>query len=827
MASTNENQLPPWLAYVIREAHFDSLSGDYEEQLVALLSEKGNMSGDEIVALLKEHHLVIAIPKGGNNEVAFVHNVAPAASVYANDRAFDKSQGFFLGMCGFAGTAPLKMLREDVFDAVLATKVRVTKQLAEVKVPSLEAMIKAYQDKENIVDIRSDEGVSVQKWRDRPLVQVWDPQLLEKVEGVHEHSVEPLAIITGVIKEILERVEKGLGLVEPPLLNYWEDNLKALWVKAFINNSNGVEVMEPFAGQGADEYNQKLFRRGLFIEHEAKDGSVKEATNERLDDSGETVVGKEQSLEEMIREATRTITEGVMTNVAGFKRRQERNDLGGDRAPKRASARVGGDGEPPVRLDEAGLADTLYEAGREPRDNEGSGSTAIMTLLNENMRMMREVVQGASKTNEGMLRAFTSVLTESLDMRRQEQAEKKKEKQGESLLGDWTEKDKKLFELLSATNWDQEGVPELNKFAKSLVTGKRKVTRGIRLIQLEAEERHWQGAVITSGLSKFLREGFRAEDIVEAPGGISPFSCQPASFVSVRTAEEEKQFMQDNFGNGKLNDEVLDALAKKVWFIPSSMLEATDMIETLIGLLDLLTNTNSIASEGYRFGLTTMKKHKRMFAIAEQKDKMFWVKFIYLMDTTFQGFCKRLVTYADREHPIQDAARRLEGYQAESIYEAIQKTVAHGVVPADLPVPLLFQRGIAAEEGELMGADPWGRAKGSKMVTNPGAGDNKEGTKHPDWFKKNPNPEGAWELPAGETFGSVFGGEVGKENQKGFPKFKHHQTGKSAFICLAYQVKGNCKRGASCFNAHVPPPKMKEAEKKKVAERLREVYMKG
>jgi len=819
MASNNDPKLPPWLIYASREAHFDSLSSEYEDALVALLAEKENVSGEDFVAMQQDRYLVIGIPKGPNNEVAFIHNAILASSIYGPDQVGGKAKEFFVGLIGFAGTAPLKMFHNNIFDEALATKVRVTKQVAETKVPSLEAMMRAYRAKENIVDIKSEEGVTIQKWRERPLVQVWEPQLLESIKGVRDHSLGPLIVIEGVIEELLKRLELGSGLTEPPLIHHWENNLKSLWVKAFLKNSNSVEIMEPFAETGADEYHQKLCRLNWkFFESESKADDVVDESVEREPETGEPV-GKEQTLEDMIAEATKKITEGVMTNVVGIKRRQEDEDGLVARTPKRSAT--------PKRGDDTGANDQTAEAMGKPREDDEMGKVAMMTLLNENMRMMREVVQGASKTNEGMLRAFTSVLTESIDMRREEQADKKKEKHGESLLGDWTEKDKKLFELLSATHWDQDGLPELNEFAKSLVAGKKKVTRGIRMIQHEAEVQQWQGIVIRSGLSKFLREGFRAEDIVEAPGGISPFSCQPATFVNTRSVEEEKQFMQDNFGNGKLNEEVLDALAKKVWYIPVNMHEAIEMIETLINLLDLLTNERSIASEGYRFGLETMRKNKRMFAVAEWNDSMFLVKFIYLLDTTFQGFCRKLLTYSDKENPIQSAARRLEGYQADVIYEAIRKTVSHGVVPADLPVPLLFQRGIAAEEGELMGANPWKAPKGEVKGGATAGADTREVSKHPEWFKKNPNPEASWELPMGKTFGGVFGGDLGKENQKGFPKFKHHVSGKPAFLCMAYQVKGNCKRGASCFNSHIPPPKMVEADRKRVSERLKEVYAKG
>jgi len=822
MAHNNDPQFPPWLSYASREAHFDSLSEEYEDELVALLAARENLSGAAFVELLEGRHLVLAIPKGPNNGVAFVHHVTSGANVYLADQVGSKVEGVFLGLTGFAGIAPLMMFNNDIFDEALATKVRVPKQLAETKVPSLEAMLKAYQAKENILDIRNEEGVSVQKWRERQLVQVWEPQLLEKVAEVHKHWVDPLDVIMGVLDELLDRMDLGQGLAEPPLLHHWENNLKALWVKAFLKNSNTVVIMEPYADSGADDYHQKLFRQHLYGSEEEDDrkrspGRDRGEREKVAEEQGETG----RSLEDMIAEATRIITEGVVKNVAGLKRRQDGEAEEAEREPKRSANVATGEGRAtnPVAGQRAGPP--LREGTAERRAEEGSEQLVIMTLLNENMRMMKEVVEGASKTNEGMLRAFTSVLSESVDMRREEQADKKKERHGESLLGDWTEKDKKLFELLSATDWDEPGVPELNEFAKALVTGKKKVTRGIRMVQHEAEVRQWQGTVIRFGLSKFLREGFRAEDIVEAPGGISPFSCQPASFVNTRSIEEEKQFMQDNFGNGKLNEEVLNALAKKVWYIPVNMHEAIEMVETLVQLLDLLTNERSIASEGYRFGLEAMKKNKRMFAVAEWNDDLFLVKFLYLLDTTFQSFCKRLLTWAEKENPIQAAARKLEGYQGDVIYDAIKKTMSHGVVPADLPVPLLFQRGISADEGELRGADLWKETK--KERDQPGkVGANQ----HPDWFKKNPNPEPTWELPVGRTFGGVFGGDIGKENQKGFPKFKHHMSGKAAFLCMAYQVKGNCKRGASCFNSHIPPPKMTEAEKKKVSNRLKEVYAK-
>jgi hypothetical protein len=80
--------------------------------------------------------------------------------------------------------------------------------------------------------------------------------------------------------------------------------------------------------------------------------------------------------------------------------------------------------------------------------------------------------------------------------------------------------------------------------------------------------------------------------------------------------------------------------------------QTEDQLRIIIKFLDFITGKKSIASTGYRLGLRQLETQGRKFAKAIAEDKTFLVQYVYLLDCTFNHFCKELMTHARGKHPI-------------------------------------------------------------------------------------------------------------------------------------------------------------------------------
>ncbi|NER25771.1 MAG: hypothetical protein F6J96_34780 [Symploca sp. SIO1C2] len=73
-----------------------------------------------------------------------------------------------------------------------------------------------------------------------------------------------------------------------------------------------------------------------------------------------------------------------------------------------------------------------------------------------------------------------------------------------SFLGGWTDRSIRLFQILSAKDWTEKGVPHINKFAKKLLKGKR-INRAIEIINDEADR--WATKIEGSRLTNLITRG--------------------------------------------------------------------------------------------------------------------------------------------------------------------------------------------------------------------------------------------------------------------------------------------------------------------------------
>ena len=88
-------------------------------------------------------------------------------------------------------------------------------------------------------------------------------------------------------------------------------------------------------------------------------------------------------------------------------------------------------------------------------------------------------------------------------------------------------------------------------------------------------------------------------------------------------------------------------------------------------------------------------------------------------------------------------------------------------------------------------------------------------------MRDNPSPVKTWILPDGKSFSDIFGHH---ENRKGFPKIKHHRTGKKTNMCLKYASTGNCPRGLLCNLAHYNAKSLNTDTQTQAGTRFKAVY---
>lgn len=363
-----------------------------------------------------------------------------------------------------------------------------------------------------------------------------------------------------------------------------------------------------------------------------------------------------------------------------------------------------------------------------------------------------------------------------------------------------------LFRLLSARDWyDDE--PELNPFTKKLVADKD-LTKAIDVIA--SQLRRWPGQVSTKQLAMFLAKGYAAPDINYIPGGFTAFMFRPKSAAFIRNPEEERNAIRAMFGDNKLDDESVKYFAKQDFFLASNLPELEEQLRTTLDFLTLLTRSNSIATEGYEFGLRFIDMNRQSFLLAIQQRPTFCVEFAYHLDCVFQGFLYRLGSRHGKKNAVSGSRKELEGFQRKSIAGTLIG-FEFGSVP-NLRRPIAFTEEVGAPGGEKKTVEP------AKAATKP-----KPGTK-PEWWTTNPGLESAWALPEGKAYSEVFNikDPLLKKNLLLWPELKHHSLGRKKPLCVKYQAVGKCAAG--CSMAHQAPAHMPPSAKAAAGKRFAEVY---
>jgi hypothetical protein len=85
----------------------------------------------------------------------------------------------------------------------------------------------------------------------------------------------------------------------------------------------------------------------------------------------------------------------------------------------------------------------------------------------------------------------------------------------------------------------------------------------------------------------------------------------------------------------------------------------------------------------------------RLFAKAFADDRTFYVRYVYLLDCTFQLFCKELMTQGTGNHPIDRAREKgVDDFQETMVKDELKSFLRMGAIPnLTLPSILVSSKG--------------------------------------------------------------------------------------------------------------------------------------
>jgi hypothetical protein len=159
-----------------------------------------------------------------------------------------------------------------------------------------------------------------------------------------------------------------------------------------------------------------------------------------------------------------------------------------------------------------------------------------------------------------------------------------------------------LFNLLTASNFEVDGTPELNAFTAKL-TESRDPMRTINMVRQET--RQWKGSISETSLLQFLSSGYLAPDINKEPDYLTSLGFVPHH--KIYRFEDKNTTATDNMramlGEKTFEEDSIKRYAKKQSFLPSKIEDWVIQLTSTAQFIDLLTVEDGIASEAYRMAL--------------------------------------------------------------------------------------------------------------------------------------------------------------------------------------------------------------------------------
>jgi hypothetical protein len=142
-----------------------------------------------------------------------------------------------------------------------------------------------------------------------------------------------------------------------------------------------------------------------------------------------------------------------------------------------------------------------------------------------------------------------------------------KEDKKRSMLSRLAPEAAKLFDLLSARDWDDSNL-KMNPFLRDLISDKDS-HRASGIMMLRTKK--WSGEFSDKGLLSFFANGFAANGIQESPGGFTIFMFRPITANVSGNRKDRRQPVKEMFGHAKLDEEVIKYYAESDFFLPETL----------------------------------------------------------------------------------------------------------------------------------------------------------------------------------------------------------------------------------------------------------------
>jgi hypothetical protein len=164
------------------------------------------------------------------------------------------------------------------------------------------------------------------------------------------------------------------------------------------------------------------------------------------------------------------------------------------------------------------------------------------------------------------------------------------------------------------------------------------------LVIIKTQTKRWSGLVSEKGLLGFFANRFTANKIQESPGGFTIFMFKPITATHTKDKKGRQQQVSSMFGSTELDDDAIKYYAENNFYLAETLEGLEEQIYTCIKCLEKFTKRNGIATEGFEHGLKMLQDQKRIFHHLLSMDRLFTVKFTYLLDRVFQNFLDELGT---------------------------------------------------------------------------------------------------------------------------------------------------------------------------------------
>lgn len=363
-----------------------------------------------------------------------------------------------------------------------------------------------------------------------------------------------------------------------------------------------------------------------------------------------------------------------------------------------------------------------------------------------------------------------------------------------SVLGKFDDEQRALFDLLAAEDF--------NDLRPKMCSEARRFFEDKDLAHLQGVvngwQRRWGGTVRTNALIQFTASGYLAPD---SPGGFTVFMMSPKKERPRLEQKARERALRRQFNDDEdIDDNDIKYYAKSDYFVTETLDQAATQLEMACDFLDKVTRRGSIASAGYEWTLSFIRRNKGRCEECCERDALFPIKLLHTTDAVFQLFCTNLLEHRYRREPIRAARRELEYFMQDLLRDKFRDILLGSLPPLELPRRLP----IPTEEDP----DRGGKKAGGKRPGGGGGGDggNKSHYENPDGVPDK------WKLPEGTRVIEVFdrGTQKGMQNSALLPTVKHHLNSKQVLLCPKYALIGICRR--RCELAHVPTGRLSKEQ---------------